>query len=80
MPPKELTHFRTVLEARQTELEALLIQRGTFGICLDCEEEISMKRIAAVPWATACLACRAAGESRAMPTANVSGEAVSSLA
>ena len=25
------------------------IQWGTFGICVDCEEEISRKRLAAVP-------------------------------
>jgi DnaK suppressor protein len=107
MTTKELAHFRSVLEDRQSELEALLrdreviavnssadmldqiqnaqdrdmamgnlergssrlgevrsalrrIQLGTFGICADCEEEISMKRLAAVPWTTSCLACREA--------------------
>src|ERR1700758_2726236 len=27
------------------------IDEGTFGICVHCEEEISPKRLAAVPWA-----------------------------
>jgi DnaK suppressor protein len=31
---------------------------GTFGICLHCEEEISTKRLAAVPWAPYCIACQ----------------------
>jgi DnaK suppressor protein len=112
----ELAHFRSVLEARQTELEALLrnreviavnlssdvldqiqhaqeremaignlerasarlsevrtalqrIEAGTFGICRDCEEEVSMKRLTAVPWATLCLGCReAADRSQALIT------------
>ena len=34
------------------------IHLGAFGICIDCEEEISIKRLAAVPWTTLCLACR----------------------
>ena len=34
------------------------IGRGEFGICLDCEEEISPKRLAAVPWAGYCLHCQ----------------------
>lgn len=118
MTTKELTHFRTTLEVRQAELEALLrnreviavdlnsdmldqiqhaqeremaignlerasarlsqvrsalqgIQRGTFGICLDCEEEISMKRLAAVPWTTSCLRCREAADRRQSPIQNV---------
>ncbi|MGH9663997.1 MAG: TraR/DksA family transcriptional regulator, partial [Bryobacteraceae bacterium] len=26
------------------------IKEGTFGVCLHCEEDISPKRLAAVPW------------------------------
>jgi len=31
---------------------------GEFGICLDCEEVIAPKRLAAVPWAAYCLHCQ----------------------
>jgi DnaK suppressor protein len=34
------------------------IDGGEFGICLDCEEAISAKRLAAVPWAGYCLHCQ----------------------
>lgn len=34
------------------------IEDGSFGICLHCEEEISPKRIAAVPWAPYCIQCQ----------------------
>jgi DnaK suppressor protein len=31
------------------------IHLGTYGICLDCEEEISPKRLVALPWTSLCL-------------------------
>jgi DnaK suppressor protein len=31
---------------------------GSFGICMHCEEEISPKRVAAVPWAPFCIQCQ----------------------
>jgi len=34
------------------------INDGSYGICLHCEEEISPKRIAAVPWAAYCIKCQ----------------------
>ena len=34
------------------------INEGTFGICLHCEEDISPKRLAAVPWAPFCIQCQ----------------------
>src|SRR6476469_10819018 len=34
------------------------IEEGSFGICLHCEEEISPKRVAAVPWAPFCIQCQ----------------------
>jgi DnaK suppressor protein len=33
------------------------IENGTFGTCLHCDDEISRKRLAAVPWAPFCLVC-----------------------
>jgi DnaK suppressor protein len=31
---------------------------GTYGTCLHCEEEISLKRLNAVPWAGYCISCQ----------------------
>jgi len=35
---------------------------GSFGICLDCESEISAKRLKAVPWASRCIQCQEAAD------------------
>lgn len=34
------------------------IQDGSYGTCLHCEEEISPKRLAAVPWTAYCIQCQ----------------------
>jgi DnaK suppressor protein len=34
------------------------IEDGSFGTCLHCEEEISPKRLHAVPWAPFCIQCQ----------------------
>ena len=34
------------------------IDSGEFGLCLECDEPISPKRLAAVPWAEYCLHCQ----------------------
>jgi DnaK suppressor protein len=34
------------------------IQDGSFGVCMHCEEDISPKRINAVPWAPYCIQCQ----------------------
>jgi DnaK suppressor protein len=31
---------------------------GSYGVCLHCEEEISAKRLNAVPWAPFCIQCQ----------------------
>lgn len=31
---------------------------GSFGTCMHCEEEISPKRLAAVPWTAYCIQCQ----------------------
>ncbi len=43
-----------------TQVDAALkrIDHDEFGICLECEEPISTKRLAAVPWAAYCLQCQ----------------------
>src|ERR1700688_506782 len=41
---------------RLREIRAALerLPSGSFGICLNCEEEIGAKRLAAVPWTALC--------------------------
>jgi len=34
------------------------IEAGSFGVCLYCEEDISPKRLAAVPWTAFCIQCQ----------------------
>ena len=43
---------------RDVRLALARIEAGTFGICLDCESDISPKRLAAVPWAELCITCQ----------------------
>src|ERR1700681_4762334 len=49
---------REAKSLRQIGAALKRIQGGEFGICLDCEEPISPKRLAAVPWAAYCLHCQ----------------------
>ncbi len=34
------------------------IEKGNYGICTICEEEISPARLKAVPWTSVCIACK----------------------
>ncbi|HEY7402737.1 MAG TPA: TraR/DksA family transcriptional regulator [Candidatus Angelobacter sp.] len=34
------------------------IREGTFGNCLNCEQEISLARLNAVPWSRYCITCQ----------------------
>jgi DnaK suppressor protein len=34
------------------------VGEGTYGVCVDCEEPIAPKRLAAVPWTPRCLSCQ----------------------
>jgi DnaK suppressor protein len=43
---------------RQIRAALSRIGNGTYGVCQHCEEEISPKRMAAVPWAEFCIACQ----------------------
>lgn len=38
------------------------IADGTFGTCLDCDEEIGHSRLEAVPWTSFCLKCQEAAD------------------
>lgn len=47
------------------------IEEGSYGLCEQCEEPISARRLDAVPWARLCIACQARAEAhvaeRAIP-------------
>jgi DnaK suppressor protein len=36
------------------------MEQGNYGTCLECEEDISIKRLNAVPWARYCVTCQEA--------------------
>lgn len=38
------------------------VDEGTFGICVHCEEEISPRRLVALPWAAFCIRCQEAAD------------------
>lgn len=46
---EELSKVRRALENAEA---------GTLGICTDCEEPISKRRLEVMPWATRCIACQ----------------------
>ncbi len=57
-------------------IEAALgrIQQGIFGVCLTCGNEISSRRLDALPWAEYCLRCQEdfeQGKQREYPSARV---------
>ena len=45
---------------RLREVETALgrMDAGTFGICIGCDQDINLKRLAAVPWTSFCIACQ----------------------
>jgi len=45
---------------RLREVQSALrrVAAGTFGVCDGCEENISPKRLAAIPWAPFCIVCQ----------------------
>lgn len=47
---------------RSVRLALARLGEGSYGVCLHCEEDISAKRLAAVPWASYCLTCQEAAD------------------
>lgn len=43
---------------REVEDALRRVDRGTYGICHECDEPISAKRLEAVPWAKYCVTCQ----------------------
>lgn len=49
---------RTSALLREVRAALRRLQDGTYGQCLQCQEEIGPKRLSAVPWAALCLSCQ----------------------
>jgi DnaK suppressor protein len=49
---RESTLFRRLRSAMNR------IEDGSYGICLECEEESAPKRLRAIPWAELCITCQ----------------------
>jgi DnaK suppressor protein len=47
---------------RQVKASLRRIRDGSFGVCVECDEAISPKRLAAVPWAPRCIRCQNAAD------------------
>lgn len=47
---------------RQVRAALRRIHDGSFGVCVECEYEISPKRLLAVPWASRCIECQDAAD------------------
>jgi DnaK suppressor protein len=56
MATRNLNHSASL----ERDIHAALhrIQEGVYGLCVDCDEPISPKRLEAVPWASRCLSCQ----------------------
>jgi DnaK suppressor protein len=55
----ELHHVSLEIERALEKLDD-----GTYGICDACGEQIAPERLEALPWATMCISCKAAGRTR----------------
>ena len=53
---------RDSLRLREIRAALQRIDNGSFGVCLNCEEEIAAKRLAAVPWTALCIVCQEVAE------------------
>ncbi len=47
---------------RDVAMALLRIQNGTFGVCMHCDNDISRRRLEAVPWTSLCIRCREAAD------------------
>ena len=46
----------------EIDLSLHRISDGSYGLCIDCEEPISVKRLESIPWAQRCIRCQQALE------------------
>jgi DnaK suppressor protein len=53
---------RETVLLRQVKAALGRVRDGSFGVCVDCESPIGLKRLAAVPWAARCIKCQEAAD------------------
>jgi DnaK suppressor protein len=47
---------------------------GSYGVCLHCDEDISPKRLNAVPWTAYCIKCQEAADRHEFETVEATGQ------
>jgi len=63
----DLARLRSIEEA----MEAL--DRGQYGECIRCDDDINEKRLEVVPWATMCVRCQGEAETEASSQSAMAG-------
>ena len=48
----------------EIELSLRAMSDGSYGLCIECDEPISLKRLEIIPWAQRCIRCQEAFEAR----------------
>jgi DnaK suppressor protein len=61
---------------RQVKAALRRIDDGSFGTCMECEAAISLKRLAAVPWASHCIQCQDTADRDGQRKANLGEDLV----
>ena len=59
---------RDALLVRDIRAALARMQSGEYGVCAQCEEAISPRRLAAVPWAALCIHCQQQADDQVEPT------------
>jgi len=49
---------REFKQLRNTRAALRRIEEGSFGMCQECDQDIHLKRLTAVPWAQYCIRCQ----------------------
>ncbi len=52
----QTNHERALLHMVEEALGRM--KSSTFGLCVNCQDEVQLKRLEAVPWARHCLSCQ----------------------
>lgn len=53
---------RTSNRLREVVSALSRMDAGDYGVCIECDENIKMRRLLAVPWASTCITCQEAAE------------------